>query len=103
MNIDVSWPAALTVVFTGIVVIGGYFANRRLGLTEGQRSLVSTLKDQVAALENDLKRVKVDKDECFERLERAEQTISDLRDEVFQLRTAITNKFLKEKNHPSNG
>lgn len=72
-----------------------YFGARKLGLTQAQQSLVATLQSQVGALDRDLARIKDSEASCKRELERQEHEISDLRDEVWELRTRITKEVTK--------
>lgn len=74
-----------------LVIVGaGYAANRRLGISTGQKTLVETLQSNVAALqERDAIREREFK-ACKLRLEHVEADNADLKQEVFELRTDLT-------------
>ena len=79
-----------------LIVIGaGAWSNRKLGIGSGQRTLVTTLQGEVAALKARDERREREFDACKERLEHVEQSNDDLRGEVFQLRTQLTTLVLK--------
>lgn len=78
-----------------LIVAGGYFANRRLGISSGQQTLVQTLQGEVTAYERKVNRLDSDFKACKTRLEYVERQNRELKDDVFQLRTDLTNALLK--------
>jgi uncharacterized coiled-coil protein SlyX len=77
-----------------LVIAGGYFANRKLGISAGQRTLVETLQGTVAAQREEMVRMKSEFADCKGRLEHVEETVRDLKQENFDLRTDLTNALL---------
>jgi FtsZ-binding cell division protein ZapB len=80
-----------------LIVAGGYFANRRLGISSGQKTLVETLQGEVAALKERDKRREDEFQGCKSRLEHVEQVNEDLKDEVFKLRTELTKLVMQQR------
>lgn len=81
--------AVVPAVVSLIVIGGGYLANRKLGISSGQKTLVETLQAEVEALQNRDRRRDGEFQECKTRLEHVERSNDDLRDEVFSLRTEL--------------
>ena len=77
------------------VVAAGYFANRKLGISSGQKTLVETLQGEVVAYENKVNRLEVEFQACKSRLEDVEAVNADLKSEVFDLRTQIQTMVVK--------
>jgi chromosome segregation ATPase len=91
---------ALQLLITGgvplAIVAGGYFANRKLGISSGQKTLVETLQGTVAAQKTEIDRAARQITEmrgvietCKARLEHVESDNAELKQEVFDLRTDL--------------
>lgn len=86
---DILIQAIVPGIVSLIVVGGGYLANRRLGISSGQKTLVETLTANVSALQaRDAIREQEFK-ACKTRLEHVEADNADLKAEVFELRTDL--------------
>ena len=83
------WP----VLGSAAVVLGGYVANRKLGISEGQKTLVSTLKDEVAALKTRDDRRDREFEACKTRLAHVEQVVEDQNREIDRLRDELMNQL----------
>ena len=94
----------LNVVVPGVVsltvIAGGYFANRKLGISAGQQTLVETLQGTVAAQRQKIDDLQQAFDVCKERLEHVEQSVKDLKDDNFQLRTDLQNAIFERRREP---
>lgn len=77
------------------IVAGGYFANRKLGIASGQRTLVETLQGEVEAYQDKVNRLDGEFAACKTRLVAVEESERRLKAEVFQLRTELQNAVLK--------
>ena len=77
------------------VVFAGYLANRKLGISSGQRTLVETLQSTVTAQNNEITRMRVEFDGCKARLNDVEAVVAHLRQENFDLRTDLTKRLLE--------
>lgn len=84
-----------------LVIVGaGYFANRKLGIASGQRTLVEVLQGEVEALQTRDKRRQDEFSECKGRLMAVEESERRLKAEVFQLRTDLTAALLRMDRKP---
>ena len=89
--------AIVPAIVSLIVIGGGFLANRRLGISTGQQTLVQTLQSEVAALQDRDTRREREFRECKERLEHVERANADLKDEVFELRTQLQRMTVRPK------
>jgi ribosomal protein L29 len=92
---DILIQAVVPGIVSLIVVGGGYWANRKLGISSGQKTLVETLQGEVVAYENKVNRLEVEFQACKSRLEDVEAVNADLKSEVFELRTQLQTMVLK--------
>ena len=77
------------------VVAAGYLANRKLGISSGQQSLVATLQGEVSALKDRDVRREAEFQGCKVRLAHVEQIVEDQKAEIFQLRTDLTKQLIE--------
>jgi chromosome segregation ATPase len=92
---DILIQAVVPGIVSLIVVGGGYWANRKLGISSGQKTLVETLQGEIVAYEGKVNRLEVEFVACKSRLEDVEAVNADLKSEVFELRTQLQTMVLK--------
>ena len=92
---DLLVQALVPAIVSLVVIGGGYLANRRLGISAGQKTLVETLQSEVEALQVRDTRRGLEFNECKRRLESVEESERRLKQEVFDLRTQLQATMLK--------